>query len=208
MSNLEKFGVIPVNFATLVNTLKEYKSPHDKISNLEKKGQLIRLKKGLYVVSPDVHKQSLSTELIANHLYGPSYISFQNALSFYKLIPERVFAVRSMTTKRSRSFSTVVGNFEYVSTKKEYFGIGIHQEIINSEYAYLIATPEKALCDLIVSTAGLRLQSVKAIREYLEDDLRIELAAISNFNAEIVKHCIETGIKRTELTQLFKLLTT
>lgn len=53
---------------------------------MEKSGQLIRLKKGLFVASPDIHRMTISKELIANHLYGPSYISFENALSFYKLL--------------------------------------------------------------------------------------------------------------------------
>ncbi len=206
MSTLERFGVVPVDFATLAAGLGGYKSPHDKISSLEKQGELIRLKKGLFVVSPDVHKQTLSKELIANHLYGPSYISFENALSFYKLIPERVYSIRSMTTKRGKTFSTPLGNFEYISTAADYFEIGIRQEIIDNKYAWLIASPEKALCDMIVSTAGLRLQSVKAMQEYLEEDLRIDLISVMNFDSDIIKQCIETGRKKTELTQLLKLI--
>jgi hypothetical protein len=206
MNLLEQFGVVPIDFGTLHNLMKEYKSPHDKVSSLEKSGQLIRLKKGLYVVSPDIHKKVLSKELIANHLYGPSYISFENALSFYKLIPERVYSVRSTTTKRGKIFATPLGNFEYVTAKPDYYRIGIRQEIVDNSYAWLIASPEKALCDMVVSTAGLRLQSVKAVREYLEEDLRIDFTAISKVDTEIVKQCIDTGIKRTELTQLFKFL--
>jgi len=206
MSKLEQFGVVPVDFATLSTSLGGYKSLHDKISNLEKKGQLIRLKKGLFVVSPNVLKQSLSKELIANHLYGPSYISFENALSFYKLIPERVYSIRSMTTKRGKTFSTPLGIFEYLSAKVDYFKIGIRQERIDNKYAWLIASPEKALCDMIVSTAGLRLQSVKAMQEYIEEDLRIDLNSVMNFDSDIIKQCIETGRKKTELVQLLNLL--
>jgi predicted transcriptional regulator of viral defense system len=206
MSTLEQFGVVPVDFATLAAGLGGYKSPHDKISSLEEKGRLIRLKKGLFVVSPDVHKQTLSKKLIANHLYGPSYISFENALSFYKLIPERVYSIRSMTTKRGKTFSTPLGNFEYISAAADYFEIGIKQEIIDNKYAWLIASPEKALCDMIVSTAGLRLQSVKAMQEYLEEDLRIDIISVMNFDSGIIKQCIETGRKKTELIQLLKLL--
>ena len=206
MNILEQFGVVPIDFPTLVNLLGEYKSPRDKVSSLEKSGQLIRLKKGLFVVSPDIHKRALSKELIANHLYGPSYISFENALSYYKLIPERVYTMRSMTSRRGKNFSTPLGNFEYVTVKEDYFEIGIRQEIVNNSFAWLIASPEKAICDMIVSTSGLRLQSVKAVREYIEEDLRIDFNSVGNFDPEIVKQCIDTGIKRTELTQLYKFL--
>ena len=102
------------------------------------------------MVSPNVHKQTLSKELIANHLYVPSYISFENALSFYKLIPERVYSIRSMTTKRGKTFSTPLGNFEYISTAADYFEIGIKQErsdfdlsfpvFINDAFERLITT--------------------------------------------------------------------
>ncbi len=203
---LEQFGIIPVNYATLVSALAGYKYPKDKISSLEKAGDLIRLKKGMFVVSPKVHNQPVSKELISNHLYGPSYISFESALSIYNIIPERVHTMRSMTFKRGRKFSTPLGNFEYTSSEIKYYNIGIHQKIIDNKYAYLIASREKALCDIIVATSRLRIQSVKAMQEYLEEDLRIDFSALEKCNIGIFKQCIEFGKKKTELTQLYKLL--
>lgn len=50
MADLAQFVNIPIDYATLVNVLDEYRSPKDKIANMEKQGQLIRLKKGLFVV--------------------------------------------------------------------------------------------------------------------------------------------------------------
>ena len=141
MKSLEQFGLIPIDFAALAAYFNDYKFPKDKISNLEKKGDLIRLKKGSYVVSTKIHNQPISKELISNHLYGPSYISLESALSFYNLIPERVHTILSMTIKRSRKFSTPLGSFEYVIVPHEYFEIGIQQNIINEDYAFLIASP-------------------------------------------------------------------
>lgn len=206
MDALEKFGIIPVNFSTLIDALGNYKYPKDKVSSLEKEGSLIRLKKGMFVVSPKIHHQTLSKELVANHLYGPSYISFESALSYYRLIPERVYSMRSMTIKRARGFSTPLGNFEYITARKEYYKIGINQKVKDKQYAFLIASPEKALCDLIVATPLLRIQSVKAMQTYMEEDLRIDLQEIENFDTEIIRLCINTGKKKTELTQLYKLL--
>jgi predicted transcriptional regulator of viral defense system len=206
MKSIEQFGIIPIDFATLATVFDNHKFPKDKISSLEKKGDLIRLKKGSYVVSPKIHNQPISNELIANHLYGPSYVSFESALSFYNLIPERVHTIRSMTIKRSRKFSNSLGNFEYISASKKYYEIGIGQNIINNEYAYLIASPEKALCDIIVATHRLRIQSVKAMQIYLEEDMRMDFSVIEQFNIEIIKQCIATGKKKTELIQLYELL--
>lgn len=203
---LKQFGIIPFDTATLKATFDKYKSPKDKIASFEQSGLLIRLKRGLFVVAPQVHNQPLSKELIANHIYGPSYISLQTALSFYGLIPERVHTVCSMTIKRSRSFENQLGNFDYVSISTEYFSIGVRQEIVNNVYAYLIATPEKALCDMIVGTTGLKIQSIKAMQLYLEEDLRIDLSVIDHYDIDIIKQCIDLGRKKRELALLYKLL--
>jgi hypothetical protein len=93
-----------------------------------------------------------------------------------------------------------------MGVSKEYLTIGIQQEIVNNEYAFLIASPEKALCDLIVQTAGLRLQSEKAMRIYLEEDMRIDLSTIEQYNIDIIKECIAVSKKKRELTLLYKLL--
>lgn len=206
MEVLEKFGIIPIDYATITTALGNYKSPKDKLSGLEKSGDLIRLKKGLYVVAPKIHNQHISKWLIANHLYGPSYISLESALSFYGLIPERVHSTRSMTLKRGKQFSTPLGNFDYVTASTAYFEIGIRQEIINDQYAYLIGSPEKAMCDMIIATPALRLQSVKAMQIYLEENLRIDFSAIETYDTEIIRQCMATGRKKIELTQLCKLL--
>ena len=204
--NLKQFGIIPFDSATLITALGNYKSPNDKIASINQEDLLIRLKRGLFVVSPKILNQPLSQELIANHLYGPSYVSFQSALSYYGLIPERVHTIRSMTIKRSRNFTTPLGNFEYTGTTKDYYVIGIRQEIVNDEYAFLIATPEKTLCDMIIQTAGLRLQSLKALQIYLVEDMRIDLSVIEHYDLEIIKQCILVGKKKRELTLLYNLL--
>jgi hypothetical protein len=206
MKELKSFGNIPVNYHVLASTLSGYRSPADRISLLEKNGNIIRIKKGLYVVSTEVSQQIISRELVANHLYGPSYVSLESALSYYGLIPEKVYAVRSVTPKRARRFSTVLGNFDYLTVPYAYYSVGIRQEIVNNQYAFLIATPEKAVCDMILATHNFRIQSVKAMQIFLEDDLRIDLSSIEVFNTDIVRECIQTGKKKSELTQLLKLI--
>jgi predicted transcriptional regulator of viral defense system len=206
MIDLEQYGNIPVNHAVLLEKLSDYRSPNDKIAAMGKRGDIIRLKKGLYVVSPKISRKPLSRELIANHLYGPSYVSLETALAFYGLIPEKVFAVRSATFKRAKRFENTVGRFEYITVPQDYYSIGIRQQIVENEYTYLIASPEKALCDLILVTPNLRLQSVKAMREYLEEDLRVDFSVLQSIDTEIIRLCAEVGRKKEELEQLLKLL--
>lgn len=206
MATISEYGNIPINYSTVCENIGEYKSPKDKVVQLVNSGTFIRLKKGLYVVSPKVSNQTLSVELISNHLYGPSYISFETALSMYGLIPERAYTIKSATAKRGKKYTNSIGDFKYISVPDKYFAIGIVQKIVNNTYAYIIASPEKALCDLITTTAGLRIQSKKAMREYLIENLRLDIDGDIHWNPDIVEECAKYGYKKNELSLLAAIL--
>lgn len=207
MDLIGDFGVIPLNYDSLSSFLGNYKSSKDKIVSLEQKGDIIRVKKGLYVVNPILLNKPLCKELIANHIYQQSYVSFETALGYYGLIPERVYTIKSASIKRTKSFSNKIGNFEYIQINQEYFSIGVRSEIINNNYAFLIACPEKALCDLIITSKTLRIQSIKSMQEYLFKDLRIDSDEFNKLKPEIIKECIEKTIKkRKELELVYKIL--
>lgn len=206
METLEQLGVIPVDYSVLRSLFSDYSFPQNKIANLEREGKIIRLKRGQYIVSDKISRELISPELIANHIYGPSYVSMESALRFYGLIPEQVFSVRSMTTNRSRRFTNSIGIFEYITVNERYYSIGIKQQIIEDRYTFLIASPEKALCDMITATPRLKLQSVKAMQIYLEEDLRFDITRLEEFNKEVIAECIQTGKKADILRLLLKLV--
>ncbi len=207
MENLDPiYYNIPINYSILTELLADVKFPKDKISRLEKNGKLIRIKNGLYIFFNKNNKNDISKELIANHLYQTSYISLETALAFYGMIPERVYTTRSMTVKRAKTFTTPLGNFEYKTVSADYFSIGLRQEIVENRYAFLIASPTKAVCDMIVGTPNLRLQSVQAVQKYLTEDLRIDLDVLKNLDTDIVRQCIEVGKKKGELGLLLEFL--
>ena len=95
--DLEHIGNIPVSTQAVASLFPALEAGNQKVRNLEAAGKIIRLKKGLYVVDPKVSRVALSTELIANHLYAPSYVSMQTALRYYGLISEAVYTTQSMT---------------------------------------------------------------------------------------------------------------
>ncbi len=206
MKELIQLGVIPFNISVLRSLFSSYNFPNDKIQALENEGKLIRLKKGMYVVSPYFSGELLSEELIANHLYGPSYVSMESALRYYGLIPEKVFTVRSATTNRSRKFGNSIASFQYVSVREDYYSIGINQKMVDNKYTFLIASPEKALCDLIVTTPYINFQSVKAVETYLEDYLRLDMPAFLAMDKGIIEQCTATGKKKKALELILKLL--
>lgn len=202
---LQILGNIPVTASALESLFPDVKRGNQKIRLLERDRQIIRLKKGLYVCSPDVTGKPLSTELIANHLYAPSYISMSSALRYYGLIPEAVYTEQSMTMKSARSFETPIGRFEYIHISRKAFSVGL-TNIMKDNYAFVIATPEKALCDLIANSPMVNLRYLKDAEIYLEEDIRMELDDFRQMNAEIFESYVMAGKKADSIRTLIKLL--
>lgn len=162
------------DYQTLLDVLKDYKHPRDKITDFMRKGIIIRIKKGLYVFGDDYRDRPYSRELLANLIYGPSYISLETALQYHRLIPERVEALTSVTTGRSRRFDTPAGLFIYRQVPLEAYRVGMTRVEVKGDIAYLIATAEKALSDKIRDDRGTGVKSIKQMREFLADNLRID----------------------------------
>ncbi len=202
---LKKFGNIPIQTGTIAACFDSLSSPSEKIRALEKDGQLIRLKRGLYVVDSEVSGKPVNACLCANHIYGPSYVSQQWALRWYGLIPERVTTMTSVTTKHSRVFENSIGRFTYEQVKPEYFAIGIDR-IEQDGIVFLIACREKALCDFILHDTYLPQQSVKGLWQYLEEDIRLDMDELATFDVDIIDACARQGRKENILNNLIKIL--
>lgn len=201
-----EIGNTPVDFAVLTSMYPDHKSVHNKVSEMEKSGTLIRLKKGMYVASPHESGKLVSVELIANHLYGPSYVSRESALRYYGLIPESIHTVQSMTTKHSRVFTNALGKFDYTQCTKDYFSIGIRREA-KDDTAFLIASPEKALCDVIIHTQNLNVRFQKDLLIYLEENLRFDMEAFYRMDSRVFEQCIQAGKKKAVIGNVVKILT-
>ena len=129
---MRQLGNIPVTASVLESLFPHIKGGSQKLRLLE--------------------RDTLSTELIANHLYAPSYVSMSSALRYYGLIPEEVYTKQSMTLKYAKNFDTPFGRFEYTHISKAAFSVGL-TSIKKDGYAFVMATPEKALCDLIANSS-------------------------------------------------------
>ena len=202
---LNKIGTIPVTTSIIESLYPELKSANKKVTWLEKQGLIIRLKRGLYVVNPEYSGKTLSSELIANHLYTPSYISMSTALRYYGLIPEAVYVHQSMTVKHSRNFQTPVGSYDYKYISREAFSIGV-RSMHKGDYAFLIASPEKALCDLIANSSKVILRYMKDVETYLEQDIRMDMDEFYNMDATIFEDYINVGKKADSISTLLKFL--
>lgn len=172
------------DYQTLLAALGDYAFPRDRITELIRKGEIVRVKKGIYVLGEKRRRRPFSREVLANLIYGPSYISLEYALSFYGLIPESAEAVTSVTTGRSRRFETPVGLFTYRAVPTAAFAAGIDRLETKDGRSFLIALPEKALADKIRLDHGTGVSSQRELREYLVDSLRIDTADLAAMSAE------------------------
>ena len=203
--HLKDIGAIPISTSIIESLYPDLKSADKKVVWLEKNGYIIRLKRGLYVVNPEHSGKMLSSELIANHIYAPSYLSMSTALRYYSLIPEVVYTHQSMTVKHSRSFQTPIGNYDYKHIAREVFSVGVRSEI-KGDYAFLIASPEKALCDLIANSSKVNLRYLKDVENYLENDIRMDMDEFFNFDANIFEEYIRVGKKADSIATVLKYL--
>ena len=203
---LSSFGGVPLTHGALVSMLKEYRSPNDKIVRLIDTGWLVPIKKGLYAVSPERTAIPISIPLVANLLYGPSYVSMDYALFHYGMIPERVVEVTSMTTRRGKVYDLPIGRFSYMHSPLDFYPVGIDRIVNTDKTGFLMASPEKALCDKLVFTRNLNISSPRALRELLFDDLRLDEESITRFDTKVIEACIMPGMKEKMLRAVLELV--
>jgi len=134
-----------------------------------KEGLLIRLKREFFLISSKIKDKKPNSFEIAALLYGPSYISFESALSYHGWIPEAVPTITSSCSKKSVEFETYIGIFSYYHVPVSIFHLGIKNVYFEDSKA-IIADPWKALADLIY----IKKKKWKNIIA-LSNDMRIEI---------------------------------
>lgn len=194
----------PITHSILNESLVGYNRPNDKISHMIEQGDLISLRRGLYVPGPESGVALPHSFLIANHLRGPSYITRETALSYWGLIPERVHEISSATMKTAKVYDTEVGRFSYSHLPSPYFSYGVLSETVGENQVARIASPEKALCDTIVLTRGVNLRSLTQTLDYLLEDMRIDEDELITFQLDQVESWLSEAPKRSSLGFLIK----
>jgi hypothetical protein len=132
--------------------------------------------------------------VIANAIYGPSYVSFETALSMYGLIPERVNEIMSACVKRAKRFRTPLGTFSYRTLPRDWFSIGV-RTMDSGGGSFLVASPEKALGDLLFARSNLRISSPDSLRSFLEEDIRLDFDAFENPDKTVLREMSACGHK-------------
>lgn len=167
-----------VTTSILIEQLHDYSDPAGRIMRMKRDGQLYQLTRGIYETD-----RNAPGHCLAGAIYGPSYLSFDYALSVYGFIPEAVYAYTSATfdKKKTKDRTNVFGHFTYRDVPSEVYPFGI---MLKEEdgYIYQIASPEKALCDKLYIMPPVTSQ--RDIEKMLFDDLRIDVSVLQKLNTD------------------------
>ena len=157
-----------VTTSMLKDRYNEYSNPLDKIKRDSQKGVIFRITRGLYETDRNVDPC-----LLASSILSPSYLSFDWALSFYGLIPERVVAITSASTgiRKNKTFINEFGRYEFLDVPSKVFPRGLTY-LEKGEYAVKIATKEKAICDSL--SKWRVVNNISELKELLFEDKRID----------------------------------
>lgn len=177
--------------------LQEYSNKDTKICREVKNGNLIKIINGLYETDSNINGY-----LLAGSIYGPSYLSFDFALYYYGLIPEKVTAFTSATfdKKKKKMYENQFGVFLYRDVPSNVYPLGINL-IEENGYIYQIATPEKALCDKLYTLSPIK--NMSELENVLYNDLRIDIDELNKFNVQDLKE-ISNSYHSTNVDLLYR----
>jgi hypothetical protein len=160
-----------------------------------KSGEVVRIHRGLYCLASKYLRQKVDPLVLAQRIYGPSYISLEMALSYHGWIPEAVYTITSTSLDRSRQFNTPVGHFSFTRVPQNTFYTevtrvekdgggfsnvgGLGGPGIRARESFLLASPLKALADY-VHVHKLDWASARPVIE----SLRVDESLLASVEAE------------------------
>lgn len=168
-------------YEMLLQELHNYAAPRSKLSRMVDRGELFPITKGLYETNANA-----PAYLLAGSIYGPSYISFEYALSHHGMIPEAVYAVTCATSdkKKKKKYENSFGTFTYRDVPADAFLCEV-ETVQEGEYSYRIATPEKALCDMLYTISPV--PNADRLLTLLTEDLRIDTDCLTRLDRQKIE---------------------
>jgi predicted transcriptional regulator of viral defense system len=167
----------------------------------QQKGYLQKLVNKWYIFS-DIDIDDSLRYRISNCLYRPSYISLQSALAHYNLIPEEVYTIQNISTKKTIRYETGLGTYDYRNIKPNlFFGYQVER---SNNLPLLIAEPEKAILDFFYLTPGIKtMADIEGLRLNSTELInRLDWEKLETYAA-----CFESAVMNKRILLLKKLKT-
>ncbi len=188
-----------VTTSMLKEKYSKYSNTLDKIKREAQKGNLIRLTKGIYETDKNVDPC-----LLASVILSPSYLSFDFALSYYGLIPERVYAITSATlrVRKNKTFENAFARYDYTDIPANAFSEGLAC-LEKGDYIVRMASKEKAICDSLCKWRVVK--NINELKELLFIDKRIDEEEFASCDFALLKR-LASLYNKTNLKLLIKLI--
>jgi len=154
-------------------------------------GEVVRVHRGLYCLAAKYLRRKLDPLVLAQRIYGPSYVSLETALSYHGWIPEGVYAVTSVSLDRSREYDTPVGHFSFTRVRQETFYAEVERVADDDGGSFLLAWPLKALADY-VSVHKCDWDSARPVVE----SLRVDEALLADIGADALDQLLANYASR------------
>ena len=163
--------------AELRAELSRFGNPDTKIERMRKNGELFFVKRGFYSTEGSLCKESL-----CSLVHGPSYVSFEDALSFYGLIPEKVAACTCATygKQRSKRCRNDFGYYIFRNVPKEAYPYGVVAYKQDGQ-TWAMAAPEKAVCDTLYYKSPVEYGAFEGL---LFDGMRFDEEGFAELDGE------------------------
>lgn len=177
LRHYSRYCITDAEIAILLDSTPD--SRYSRVKRLLAKHKLLRLRRGLYGLGEELGYTGKPHPFeLSQFIYAPSYISLESALAYHKLIPEAVYTVTCVCTKRSKEFKTPLGIFNYFHLPVENFYMEV--EIISeNNYRFFMAKIWKAICDYVYCYKK-EWRNIKPLSE----SLRISIEELPPLNDE------------------------
>ena len=155
------------------------------LSRLEKRGIIIRLKKGFYTSKKFIEKTKINgmytsfMEFIATRIYAPSYLSLEYVLYENNILTEIPVSFTLVTRNKTLTISNKLARFIYHKIKDGLF-CGYRVEKRNG-YLYYKADKVKALFDF------LYLRKTMILNQEMAEELRLNLEVLKRSDIKRLK---------------------
>jgi predicted transcriptional regulator of viral defense system len=147
------FENAPYGYFTSQDVATLFPESEDKRYGLVKRaiagGEILHIRRSLYCLAPKYQKKKINLYALAQHIYGPSYISLESALSWHGWIPEAVYTLTSASSGKSKEFKNPLGTFSYNRVPQKVFYAGVERLTDDEGDVFLMASPIKALADYV-----------------------------------------------------------
>jgi len=158
-------------------------SPHRQFNLIKRalaSGEVVHVRRGIYCLATKYLREKIDPLVLAQRIYGPSYISLETALSYHGWIPEAVYAITSVALDRSREFATPLGQFSFARVPQNVLYTQVTR-VEKQAQSFLLASPLKALADYVY----VHRQDWRSIHPVVES-LRVEESALTSVDAAAI----------------------